>query len=771
MSGNHEVRAAADPEVLAMLARRERRDDGWGKVSGQTRYAGDRTMPGALWAAFLGSDVPHGRIRSIDASRARAMPGVRAVLTGADLMGVRFGRVLLDRPVLAWDRVRFVGDRLAAVAADTLEAAEAAVAAIEVEIDELEPILDPAASLQEGAPILHPEPDEYAYMGPARPEVPHPNVQGRLVRRIGAEDIESVLAGAARVFEHEFTTPRQHHGYIEPHATLVWIEDDGMVHVVTTNKAPLKLRAQMARALDLPQERIVVEADAIGGDFGGKGYSIDEYACYYLARATGRPVRSVTRYADELAACNVRHAAWMRLRSAVDADGRLVAHDADIVFDGGAYASAKPMPHLTPAAAMTTLSPYRIPNVRIQVRTVYTNTVPAGHMRSPGEVQALFAGESHLDAIARELGEDPLEFRLRNVVRDGDQGAMGDRFREARGAEVLEGVRSALDWSRPRPAGHGRGLALGVHHVGLAPGPMTLALRLHGDGGIEVITGLPDQGAGQSTVIRRVVAAVASVAEERIRITRRTTADAPVDPGVGGSWVTHMASRAAEMLGLQLRSWIDERLPRALPDAPSGAELRDDRLIDTATGHVLLEFTELAHRLVPPGEPVELTAAYEPGMHGPDEPGDSNFAACGIEVSVDSETGTVSILDAVMVTDVGTIINPVGHAGQIDGGFAFGVGAALMEELILDGGVVVSRSLGEVLLPTIRDVPPLRHVLLPTPVGPGAFGAKMAGEVSNSTVAPAIANAVADAVGIRPSAIPLTPERVLDAIAARVVTS
>jgi CO/xanthine dehydrogenase Mo-binding subunit len=306
---------------------------------------------------------------------------------------------------------------------------------------------------------------------------------------------------------------------------------------------------------------------------------------------------------------------------------------------------------------------------------------------------------------------------------------------------------------------------MGVRHVGV--GVMALGLRLWADGRAEIMTALPDQGGGQSEVLRRVLAATASIDESRISVVRRSTADAQVDPGVGGSRVTHTASRTAEVLGHRLRDWIDERLPKALPDVPAGARLERDAIRDSVAGEVLLDFNTLAARLVPADGPVELTAEYDAGTHAPGEPGDNDFAACGVELRVDADTGTITILDAVLVADVGTIINPVAHAGQLDGGFAFGVGAALMEELTVEAGVVVGRSLGEVRLPTIRDVPPLRQVLLLTTVGPGAFGAKMAGELSNAPVAPAIANAVADAVGARVFDLPLTPERVLRAIRAR----
>jgi CO/xanthine dehydrogenase Mo-binding subunit len=636
------------------------------------------------------------------------------------------------------------------------------VAAIEVDIEELTPVLDPETALSPDAPILHPDAAEYAYLGGTRPPVPHLNMQGRLGKKRGEPDIEAIFATAPHVFEHRFATARTHAGYIEPHATLVWIDDADVVHVVSTNKTPLSLRSQMATSLGLKPAQIVIEADYIGGDFGGKGYSVDEYACYFLAKATGRPVKSVTRYADELGAYNVRHASVIRLRTAVDDEGHILAHEAFALMDGGAYAAAKPLPAVALAGAPAVMSAYRVPNVRIEHHVVYTNTVPAGHVRAPGEVQAMFAGESHLDAIARELGMDPLEFRLRNVVHDGELGTLGDNFREAKGAELLTAVAKAIDWERPRPANRGVGLALGVRHVG--GGAMSLGMRLHHDGRIELITGLIEHGGGEWQVLRRVFALAAGVDENRVTISKRTTADQPPDQGVGGSRVTNIGGRVAHALGLELREWLEERLPRAVPDAPEGAQLRRDALVNPDTGETLAGFDDLAAALVEPGEPLELTASHDSGTHGPDDPADNNFAAYAIEVEVDPETGSVRIADAVLAADVGTIINPVAHAGQIDGGFAFGVGAALVEELRVEDGVVIGRSMAESPIPGIRDVPPLRHILVPTQLGPGAFGAKMAGEVSNAAAAPAIANAVADAVGARLTQLPITPERVLQAI-------
>lgn len=756
---------ALGPEVLERLARPEARVEARGKVTGAAVYADDRVVEGLLHARFLGSPIPHGRIRSIDTARARAMPGVRAVLTGADTGGRRFGRRLLDRPILVWDRVLFVGDRLAAVAADTPEIAEAAAAEIEVDLEELPPVLDVRAALAADAPVLHPDAASYVYLGGERKPPSHPNIQGRLAAIHGAgedpEALAAVFSSAAHVFEHVFRTPREHAGYLEPQATIVWVDEAGVDHVWTTNKTPYNLRDQMAAAFGEPKERFEIEGGAIGGDFGGKGYTVNEYACLLLARATGRPVKAVASPADEFGAMNVRHASEMRLRTAVDADGRLLAHAADLLFDGGAYAGAKPLPHLSLAGGVNTLAAYRVPHVRIEARTVYTNTVPAGHVRSPGEVQALFAGESQLDIIARALGVDPLEFRVRNAVRPGEAGAAGDHFREVRAVEVLEAVRSEL-WDRPRVAGRGRGVALGVRHVG--PGGLTLRLRLSSDGRIQVPTGIPDQGAGAATVIRRVLAATASVDEARISVVRTSTADSPQDQGVGGSRVTHLAGRAAQLLGEALSEWLDERLPAAVPTVGPGAHLHDDRLVDGATGETLATFDELAARLVEPGTPVELTVRYEAPAHGHDEPADYGFAATAVEVEVDRETGAVRLTDALLVADVGTVINPVAHRGQLEGGFAMGVGSALIEELTIDGGAVTSLSLADARLPASTDVPPLRIVQLPTTIGPGAFGSKMAGELNNAQVAPAVANAIADAIGVRVTQLPLTAERVLDGL-------
>jgi CO/xanthine dehydrogenase Mo-binding subunit len=379
-------------------------------------------------------------------------------------------------------------------------------------------------------------------------------------------------------------------------------------------------------------------------------------------------------------------------------------------------------------------------------------------MRSPGEVQALFAGESHVDMIAAELGIDPLELRLRNALRDGDQGLGGEGFRQARAVPVLEALREAGGWER-RPAGQGRGrgIALGVRHVG--GGKTSVRLRAGADGRVEVLTGLPDQGGGALTVIQRVAVASLEVAPGRIVVTRGSTGRAPADPGVGGSRVTHLASRATQSGALELK----RRLEAAATEVfGNGRPLRlaDDRFHGGGEGPI--PFERVAERIAE----IDVEGAYE-AAHGPGEPGDWDFVACQVEVEVDPDTGQPTVLEGLLVVDVGTIINPVAHRGQLLGGFVFGLGGALMEELRVEDGIVTSGTLGEVKLPTSMDCPPLRIVALPTPVGPGAFGAKMAGELTNSVVAPAVANAVAAAIGARVTSLPITAERIYQAIRAR----
>jgi CO/xanthine dehydrogenase Mo-binding subunit len=735
----------------------EFRLDGPLKVTGRARYTADLHLPGMLRARFLLSPHPHARIVSIDTSAARRVPGVHAVLTGADIGERRFGRNVFDWPVLAYERVLFVGERVAAVAAETREAAEEAVGLIEVEYEELPAVVDAEAALAPDAPVLHPRFSDYHALNRPEGPLPHPNLQGYSLVTKG--DVERGFAEADHVFEDTYTAPRQHQGYLEPHGCVVWFEEQGQVRVRTTNKSPFALRQQLATVTGEPIENIVVDSRFIGGDFGGKGLSIDDYACYYLARATGRPVKSMMTFADEMLAGTPRHNTVCTLRTGVTREGKIIAHAWRAIYNGGAYQAPKPM--VWPLDTWSALQAYAIPNCRQEQLVVYTNSAPSGHVRAPGAVQMALAGEGHIDHIARQMGIDPLQFRLLNALRPGDSGPARERYRNPRAVEVLETIRDKTAWASPLPPNHGRGVALRHREVG--QGKSSAVLRLLPDGHVEVLYGTPDQGSGSATVVRRVAAEVLSIEPERIVVRYGDTSEAPMDPGAGASRVTHVIGRATQAGATILKTRLEELAAEVLGWPAGEVRIEADHFV---AGAERRPFEEVAAKIAR-GGPVEERGAYDsvhyvPHPDGPED--DYNFYAYMVEVAVDPDTGQVRVLDAVAAIDVGQVINPVAHQGQLEGAFVYGLGNAVMEEMHEAEGRLLTPNLNEYKLPTQMDVPPLRTMLVHTDVGPGPFGAKAAGEITNSGVAAAVANAVYDAVGVRIMTLPVTAERVFEAL-------
>jgi CO/xanthine dehydrogenase Mo-binding subunit len=534
-------------------------------------------------------------------------------------------------------------------------------------------------------------------------------------------DPDAAFAAAAHVFEHTFYTPRYHAGYIEPRATLVWIDDGGTFHVVCTNKNPFALRDNLAATLELAKEQIVIESTYIGGEFGAKALTIEEFSLYFLARATNRAVKHVRTHADDVRSSHVRHAAKVRARIATSDDGAIQALDLRVLFDGGAYAGGKGLPWLVPGR--TPKIPYAIPSANVERMAVYTNTIPAGIVRAPADVQTLFAVESMIDMIAEQLGIDPLEMRMRNAIAPGDTDLENNPYAEPRGREVLAALREAIGWDTPPAPGRGRGIAFTARHI--AGGKTSLYVTAQEDGTIAVETGSTEPGVGTLTVIQRVLAAELGIEPERVTVVRGTTATAPWDPGSGGSKGPLLLGQAALDAARKLR------LALALPhDGPV---------------RVVGEF-EFVHKK---GEPLWV-----------------NFGAYGVELSVDRETGQLTIHDVTFVGDFGAIINPIAHRGQVDGGFLLGLGHALMEELIVEDGRIVNIALSEYKLPTQRDMPPFRVIELPRGGGPGPYGARAVGEMNSAGVAPAIANAIRAACGVRLDRLALTAERIYAALQA-----
>ena len=714
------------------LAGDEARIDGDIKVRGEAIYTADISREGMLWAAFAESPYPHAKIVAIDKTAALAVPGVRAVLTGQDVGERRFGNLISDWPVLAYGEVTFIGEFVAAVAAETREAAAEAAALVDVTYEELPAQLDAVAAIKPDAPLTHANGASFKYAGPPRPPMPHPNMQGHETHVKG--DPDAVFASADRVFERTFTTPRYHAGYLEPRCTLVWFDGKSVLHVVVSHKGPFRARDILAQVLELDKDQVIVEPSYIGGEFGAKGLAIEAPALAFLARATGRPIKHVRTYLEDVRSSHVRHASTTRVKIATTSDGTMQALEFTTIFDGGAYGAQKPAPGVLPGRPPKL--PYHLDNMRMQRSAVYTNTVPAAFLRAPGDVQIIFALESMIDIVAHELRIDPLVFRLKNAIADGDTDIEGNPLTESRSREVLAALREAMHWDEPLPAGRGRGMALSSRHI--AGGATSFLVTVQPDGGLDVQTGAVEPGVGQHTVIQRVLAAELGIDSERIAVSRGNTRDVPADPGIGGSKGTNILSHTAVDAAQKIRALF----------ADAGVE------------H--LPWND-AVRAVTKNGPVTLTAAGSQ-VHAPGHAMHLNFGAYGADVSIDAETGTIKVNEIVFIADVGQIINPIAHQGQIDGGFLMGLGSALTEEIVLEDGRIVNAALSDYKLPTQRDMPPFRCILLPQTGGPGAYGAKAAGEFNTAGVAPAIANAIEEACGVRLTALGLSAERIYDAL-------
>ena len=729
------------------------RSDGLETVTGAGRYAADIGLPGTLRGRALRSPFPHARIVSMDTTKAEQVAGVRAVLKGSDVRGVLYGRRLYDVPVLADERVRFAGERVAAVAADDLDAADEALSLIEVEYEELPAVFDPEEALTEDAPLLHP--DVNSYVGLPRPVEKPSNVF--VSDTWGKGDVSKGFAEADLIIENTYTTSPQHQAYIEPHTCLVQIDGQGRLQVWTSSKVPYAVRQQMSDTLKLPLDRILVNPVHIGGDFGGKGSAMDVPLAYFLALRTGRPVMMILSYMEEFMAGNPRHASVMHLRTGVKRDGTLTAHQARVLFNSGAYGGFKPAPGVNLGGASKAAGPYRIPHVHIEALQVYTNTVPGGFMRAPGEPQAIFAIESHMDTIARELGLDPLEYRLKNLISEGEETPIGTSFQQLRARETLESSASAAGYTSPKKPNVGRGVAIAERAP--AGGETHVEVTLNPDASVVVHTSIFEQGSGTYTLLQQVVGEELGLPIDRITVEVWDTDQVSFDSGAGGSRFTRIASQTGWQAAQQARYELLHLVAQMLGWEEDRLLLRGDTVVNPLSG----ERRQWGALLAEAGRSVTARASSVDNTPSPV----TSFTAQIAEVSVDPDTGEIKLLSFATVHDVGRVMNPLGHQGQIEGGVIQGVGYALAEKLDVVDGRVTTLSFGDYRIPNMKDIPPLETVLLESESGVGPYNIKGIGENPNVPVAPAIANAIEDAVGVRIRDLPVTSEKVYWALKSR----
>jgi CO/xanthine dehydrogenase Mo-binding subunit len=718
------------------------------KVNGQAKYAVDVVLPGMLWGKLLRSPIPAGKIKRIDASKASALPGVRAIVTGADCTGLKIGRRLYDMPILADGEVRFIGEKVAAVAADSEDIAEEAMNLIEVEYEEIEPLLDPVEAIKPGARLIHP--DVVNYKGLPKPLTEPTN--DFIYITWGKGDIETGFRQADVIVENTFRTPVVHHGYIEPHSCVVSVAADGSAEFWSCSKVPYGVREQVANALKLPQEKLNFNPVYIGGDYGGKGDFMDLAVVYLLSKKAGRPVKLVMDYEEEFAAGNPRHASIVHVKTGVKKDGTLVAAHLDFIFDSGAYGAFKPNaflngPHLC-------AGPYNIPHVFIEEHMVYTNKIPCGHMRSPGDPQGFFANESQMDLVAKKLAMDPIKFRLKNFMRDGDIDPTGEEISYIKTGETLQKALEDSGYQKPKPKNVGRGVAL----VQWTPagGVGTVAISLDDKGVATISSAMLDQGGGTYTILAEIVAEELKMPLSQIKVRLLTTDQGKKDTGVGGSRATRVYGNAGYEAALRAVEAIKQAAGEQM-----GVPAAEITLAKGAALHPRMERRLTYAEIVKAkGSPIAVEGTFNDTskIHA------ASMCVQVAEVEVDPDTGQVQLKKFTSTHNTGTVLNPLMHQGQIEGGTMTGIGYALMEQVVINDGKVGTTHFGEYKIPTIRDVPPFRSSVTEQPKGAGPYNSMPIGETANIPTAAAIANAVEDACGVRITSLPITAEKIYEAL-------
>lgn len=742
--------------------------DGIEKATGKAVYIDDLVLPGMLWGKILRSPYPHARILSIDSSRAKSLPGVKAIIIGSDLPPGRMGAFILDEPVLARGVVRHIGEPVAAVAAVDGDVAQEALGLIAVEYEELPAVFDPLSAMEEGAPIIHGEFASYA-------KVFNPVWQGNVCSHTTfvEGDVELGFQQADVILEDSFSTPMVHQCYMEPSGAVASVDLSGKVTVWTSTQSVFVTQARIHQSLGLPMSKIRVIGTKVGGAFGGKVEATVQPACVALAQAAARPVKMILERDEEFTSLRPRHPAVITIKTGAKKNGQLVAKEMRIVFDTGAYADDGP--GIAAFGAMMARGPYRIPNVKIEGICVYTNKVKCGAFRGFGNPQATFASESQLDQIARQLGIDPLEIRVRNGVENGDQALGGHPYGSVGYKECLKRASEAIGWGTAKGKNRGRGVASINHISGIVSSAATV--KMNEDGTVVLLTGAVDIGQGSDTTLSQMAAEELGVPYDHVAIVTSDSETTPYNWATTASRTTYTTGNAVRMAAREAKRQVLALAADCLEANPQDLETGEGQVFVAGSPEKRISFRDIAgmslwakqgpilgsasfmvegppfdaKRAVVMGYPFGAMTAYIFGVHM-------------VEVEVDTETGQVKIVKAVAAHDVGRAINPSIVEGQIQGGFVQGVGYALMEEMILDDGKITNPTLVDYRIPSALDVPKIIPIIVETGEPTGPFGAKGVGECGLVGTAPAIANAIYDAVGVRIKELPLTPERVLAAL-------
>ncbi len=752
------TRAIPSGQVGRSLPRLEAHE----KVTGRTEYVHNLRLPGMLYGKIFRSTVAHGRIRAIDVTGAQACAGVFRIVSGEDIRKIipnpYYGPAFHDQPILALDKVHYIGEPVAVVLADDPYAAEEAAQAIVADYDELPAVFDEVEAVTSQA-VVH---DELKPAG-TFPDLKH--LEGRRNTNVALDfhlrrgNVEAAFAQADHVFEHTFRTQQVLHLPLEPFVSVAEISGPG-VTIHTASQSPSFVRIEIARLLGWPENRVRVKVPYLGGGFGAKLYIKLEALVAALALLARRPVK-ISLSMEEQFYTLTKHASTFRIKSAVNKDGRITARHCDVWWNGGAYADIGP--RITQKSGFTAPGPYDIENVSINSFSLYTNLPPAGALRGFGIPQLVWAYESHADIIARELAIDPVEFRRKNILRDGRPQATGTLMRDAAIETVLDQVAERLNWGTPFDRGNGtvrrgRGVAIGFK-ASISPTTSMAIVNVAADGSVTLYCSTVDMGQGSDTANAQVVGEVLDLAAESVRIVHPDTDVTPYDMATLGSRSMFHMGNAVRLAAQDAKTKL-AALAAEL-GLPPGSNIPVPELFRRKYG-------------MQAGNVIGV-GSYVPSYQSPDhDTGQTTNATpywmiggTGAEVEVDTETGEVRITKLVNVVDAGKPVNPKIVEDQISGAAVMQLGFTMQEKMEFDAGQVTNASLADYKIPSILDLPALMtSEAVEGGQHDGPFGAKGVGESGTFAVSPAIANAIADAVGVRLTELPITAEAVYRALRA-----
>ncbi|MBS1818857.1 MAG: xanthine dehydrogenase family protein molybdopterin-binding subunit [Acidobacteria bacterium] len=731
------------------------RHDGVDKVTGRANYGADLSLPGMLYGVVVRSPHTHARIVSIDTSAAAKVPGVKGIVTGKDVplidakLGMGEGALDLkdlSDNALARSKALYHGHAVAAIAATSLAAAHEAAALVRVEYEILEPVLTVDRAMESGAPILH---DTMTTQ--ARPPIEQSgptNVAGRMELRRG--DIEQGFRDADVIVEHVFRTPTSHQGYIEPHACVARVNEDGRISIWTSTQGPFLVRDATAMMLGLDAANVKVTPSEIGGGFGGKIPVYLEPLAVLLARMTQRPVKMVMTRDEVFRATGPTSATKIRMKMGAKRDGTIVAASASLYYEAGAYRGSP-----SGAGAMCAFAPYRIPNFFIEAYDVVVNKPKVAAYRAPGSPMAALATESLIDEIATQLGLDKVEIRLKNAVQEGDLAPYGPPYGRIGFREVLEQVRNSDHWKSAVKPGVGRGLACGFwFNAGMSS---SATVTLGADGSAAVVTGNPDIG-GTRAAQALMVAEELGVPVERVRPSVADTDTAGYTDLTAGSRTCYATGMAVVEASRDVREQLRGRAAKiwGVPIEETRWEHGRVEPVNPSADRQPLTVAEIAAKLSKTGGPIIGRAAVNPPMAGP------AFAAHICDLEVDRETGCSRVVRYTAVQDVGKAVHPSYVEGQMQGGASQGIGWALNEEYVYNAsGVMENAGFLDYRMPVASDLPMIDTILVEVPTPGHPYGVRGVGEVPIVPPLAAVANAMADATGIRFTELPLSPPRVL----------